>query len=198
MARLTHTTSKFGVEYDSLADLASFTLAPAVMIYSLGLHQMGRVGWVASFLFFACGALRLARFNVEVGKQEKRYFKGLPTPIAAGFISMMVMLHLKYHWGDIVGTFYVMVIAFALAFLMVSNVKYYSFKEIDWHNQRSFTALISFVILIMIVALNPVLVVFLMMLSYITFGLFNYIRQQRQVIVHRINAKRSETLDQNT
>ncbi len=92
VARLTNTQSAFGAQYDSLTDLVSFGVAPALLVYEWSLSDMGRVGWLAAFIFLACAALRLARFNTQVGTADKRYFQGLPSPAAAGVIASMIWL----------------------------------------------------------------------------------------------------------
>ncbi len=92
VARLTNTQSDFGAEYDSLADLVSFGLAPALLVYQWSLYELGRFGWLAAFVYLACAALRLARFNTQVGTADKRYFQGLPSPAAAGVIASMIWL----------------------------------------------------------------------------------------------------------
>src|SRR5215467_205692 len=129
VARLTRTTTQFGVEFDSLADVVSFCVAPAFMLYTLALNGLGRAAWLGAFLFVICGALRLARFNVHSGVSDRRYFVGLPTPAAAGVVAAVVLLvgndELE-RWqaaAIAVGTYIV-------GILMVTTFRYYSFKEI--------------------------------------------------------------------
>ena len=101
VARLTNTQSAFGAQYDSLTDLVSFGVAPALLVYEWSLSDMGRVGWLAAFIFLACAALRLARFNTQVGTADKRYFQGLPSPAAAGVIASMIWLKFwKFEYFD--------------------------------------------------------------------------------------------------
>jgi len=131
VARLTNTTSKFGVEYDSLSDLISFGVAPAVLAYAWALEPFGRSGSLAAFLYVACAALRLARFNVQSETVEKDKFKGLPTPGGAGMIAATVLFY--YYMGGS-GAFpekhvTLLLLVYFLAFLMVSNVAYWSTKE---------------------------------------------------------------------
>src|SRR5215831_7606387 len=128
VARLTRTTTQFGVEFDSLADVVSFCVAPAFMLYTLALGALGRAAWLGAFLFVICGALRLARFNVYSGVSDRRFFVGLPTPAAAGIVAAVVLLlgndEISPWQGALIaaGTYIV-------AILMVSTFRYYSFKE---------------------------------------------------------------------
>src|SRR5215831_5778292 len=126
VARLTRTTTPFGVEFDSLADVVSFCVVPAFMLYTLALNGLGRAAWLGAFLFVICGALRLARFNVYSGVSDRRFFVGLPTPAAAGIVGATVLLLAGdeiERWQEVavaVGTYLV-------ALLMVSTFRYYSF-----------------------------------------------------------------------
>ncbi|HEY5594245.1 MAG TPA: CDP-diacylglycerol--serine O-phosphatidyltransferase, partial [Nitrospiria bacterium] len=129
-ARLTKSTSRFGVEYDSLADLVSFGVAPGLLIYSWALSSYGRIGWIAAFLYVVCGALRLARFNVQVGSVESKHFVGLPIPAAAGVIASLVVLdqHIL-QMGTEIKPLLILGFIYVLAFLMVSSFRYRSFKD---------------------------------------------------------------------
>ena len=136
VARLTNTQSAFGAEYDSLSDLVSFGVAPALLVYEWSLSDLGRIGWLAAFIYLACAALRLARFNTQVGTADKRYFQGLPSPAAAGVIASMIWLKFwNFEYFDIgfVSLSYYIGIAITIicGLLMVSNVRYYSFKEFE-------------------------------------------------------------------
>lgn len=127
IARATRTTSKFGVEYDSLADLITFGAAPGIMMYLWALKPLGRLGWLAAFLFLACGALRLARFNSQTGSVSSDYFVGLPIPAAAGMTAVTVLLFHKLGIGQY--PVMTLIMLYLLSFLMVSTVKYNSFKN---------------------------------------------------------------------
>ena len=129
IARATHTTSKFGVEYDSLADLISFGLAPGVLIYLWALQPLGRIGWLAAFLFMACGALRLARFNTQVGTISGNYFVGLPIPAGAGMLATTILFFNKLSISGNSFSVFILVLIYVLSFLMVSSIKYNSFKK---------------------------------------------------------------------
>lgn len=136
VARITRSTSKFGVEYDSIADVVSFGVAPAVLAYVWALAPLGRLGWAASFFFAACGALRLARFNTISDELPKSYFLGLPIPAAANMIAAAYIAYLEmpfpYFSHIIAGA------CFLLGLLMVSSVRYRSFKDFDLRHRRSF------------------------------------------------------------
>jgi len=150
VARLTNTQSAFGAQYDSLSDLVSFGVAPALLVYEWSLSDMGRVGWLAAFIFLACAALRLARFNTQVGTADKRYFQGLPSPAAAGVIASMIWLKFwkfeYFDFGIVSLSYYIGVgITIVCGLLMVSNVRYYSFKELD-SKKASFRFLLAIVL----------------------------------------------------
>ena len=171
VARLTRTTSKFGVEYDSLADLVSFGVAPGLLIYSWALTNYGRIGWVAAFLFVACGALRLARFNVQVGTVEGRYFVGLPIPAAAGLIATTVLLddHIL-RLGAAMKPLLIVVMTYVLAFLMVSNIRYWSFKGVEMHARRPFQVLVAAVLVVMVITAAPQVMLFTLFAAYAASG----------------------------
>ncbi len=171
VARLTKTTSKFGVEYDSLADLVSFGVAPGLLIYSWALTNYGRIGWVAAFLFVACGALRLARFNVQVGTVEGRYFVGLPIPAAAGLIAATVLLDAHIlRLGAAMKPLLIVVMTYVLAFLMVSNIRYWSFKGVEMHARRPFQVLVAAVLVVMVVTAAPQVMLFALFAAYAASG----------------------------
>ena len=142
VARLTRTTSQFGVHYDSLADLVSFGVAPGILLYSWALvhafHPGG--GWVVAAMYVICGVIRLARFNVHFDPNDKRYFKGLPIPAAACFAALTVLFFKHMEWvedGDLASMpNLVLLIAGVLAFLMISTIRYFSFKDVDFFRKR--------------------------------------------------------------
>ena len=160
VARLTNTQSAFGAEYDSLADLVSFGLAPALLVYEWSLYELGRFGWLAAFVYLACAALRLARFNTQVGIADKRFFQGLPSPAAAGVIASMIWLKI---WtfasfdSEVISLGYYLGAAITIlcGVLMVSNVRYYSFKELD-SKKASFRFLLLIVLSLIILMYKPV------------------------------------------
>ena len=175
IARLTKTDSKFGVEYDSLSDLATFGVAPAILMYAWVLKLYGRIGWLAAFLYFACGALRLARFNVSKAKISQKFFQGLPIPAAAGFLAATVLMHGSVVPIDRSSHFYVVIMVYSLAFLMVSNIRYRSFKEINLGGKKSFQTLIIIVLIIIVIAAKPEITLFLIGVTYVVEGIIEEI-----------------------
>ena len=170
-ARLANATSRFGKEYDSLADLISFGLAPGLLIYSWALVSYNRLGWIAAFLFVVCGALRLARFNVQSAAADPRYFTGLPIPAAASTVAMMVILdnHIL-RLGSEVKPVLILVMTYSLAFLMVSNIKYRSFKDINFNSKRSFQYLVWAILIFGVIALEPQIMLFSIIVLYAISG----------------------------
>lgn len=169
LARLTRATSKFGAELDSLCDLVSFGVAPGMLMYFWALMPFGRLGLMASFLFAACGALRLARFNVQVGVVEKNYFQGLPIPMAAGIIASAYLAFNDMGW-DAQGSIPLLMMTILLAFVMVSNFRYRSFKDIDLKQRQSFKFLILGVIVLFVVAIQPETMLFVLFFGYAILG----------------------------
>lgn len=184
VARMTNTTSQFGVEYDSLADLVSFGVAPAILMYSWALQPFGKLGWLAAFLYVVCGALRLARFNVQAETVGSKHFIGLPIPAAASMVAACVLLF--YHLGGsgTIRMVSVLILIYCLAVLMVSNVPYYSFKDPELLKRRPFGMLVLAVVLIIVIVAQPELMFFIIFLSYIVFSpviaLVAYLRKRRQ------------------
>lgn len=169
VARMTGTTSRFGMEYDSLADLISFGLAPGVLIFTWALRPFGRYGWLAAFLYVVCAALRLARYNVQISTIESKRFNGLPVPAAAVMVVSTVLL---FFYLDLVYAKHVTLLAlvYMLALLMVSNVKYYSFKELSLRKRMPFSLLVGLILLLIVVAAEPQMMVFLLVFGYIASG----------------------------
>lgn len=170
VARLTNTQSAFGAELDSLSDMVSFGVAPALVIYSWSLEGLGKLGWLAAFIFAAAGALRLARFNTQVLVADKRYFQGLPIPAAAGVLASMVWLCVDSEiLGDAVNLI-TAALAIIIAVLMVSNVRYYSFKEIDLKGRVPFVAILLIVLAFVGISLDPPKILFLIFFCYALSG----------------------------
>jgi CDP-diacylglycerol--serine O-phosphatidyltransferase len=169
LARLTRSTSKFGAEYDSLCDLISFGMAPAVLLYLWALQPFGRIGWLACFLYVTCGALRLARFNVQHTVIEKAYFQGLPIPMAAGIVASSV-LAFKDLEMDPVGNPLLLAMTFLLGFVMVSTFRYRSFKDLDLKERLPFRYLVFGVAIVTVIAYRPEVNLFLLFLTYATLG----------------------------
>ncbi len=182
IARATHTTSKFGVEYDSLADLISFGMAPGILMYQWALQPLGRIGWLAAFLFMVCGALRLARFNSKTGTSPNSYFMGLPIPAGAGMNATFLLIFLQF--GIDPGTRIVqaltLIMLCLLAFLMVSAIKYNSFKKAAFLRNGNFNVLVSMVLVFIFIAAKPYIALFLIAVMYVFSGPFNTIRLSRK------------------
>lgn len=171
VARFAKAQSEFGLEYDSLVDVASFGLAPAVLMYKWALFNFGRFGWAAAFLFFACGALRLARFNVQVSDVEKKRFQGLPIPAAACCLTGYVIFY-NYLFGPGTNESYLLVVmTFVIALLMVSNVPYRSFKELDKKPKAHFFFLVLLVGALFVIVTVPQVMIFVLSTGYIVMGI---------------------------
>ncbi len=169
VARLMKATTQFGVEFDSLADVVSFCVAPAFLIYSFALSALGRPAWFGAFLFVVCGALRLARFNVHTGAVDRRYFVGLSTPAAAGVVCSAVILlqGVPASPGLLVS---IAAGTYLVALLMVSTFRYWSFKELDFARRRPLQTLLVVVLGVMIVATHHEFFLFLIFVGYARSG----------------------------
>ena len=184
IARLTNTQSDFGAEYDSLSDMVSFGVAPALLSYQWMLQNIGKLGFFAAFLYTAGAALRLARFNVQKTVVDKRFFKGLPSPAAAAMVAAFIWYGdsntLQGH-GVMVALVVCMVIAAAL--LMVSNLRYYSFKDLDLRGRIPFVVVFGLVLAFGLISIDPPLMILLSMVGYAASGLvltLNQLRRTRQ------------------
>ncbi len=175
IARATNTTSRFGVEYDSLADLISFGLAPGLAMYLWALQPMGRFGWLAAFLFMVCGALRLARFNTQTGKISSDHFVGLPIPAAACMTAATILLWHKFDLAIGNQRLLMLIMLYVLAFLMVSNIKYNSFKRAELFHRINFNMLVAAILVLIFIAAQPSIALFIIGLSYVLSGPFNLI-----------------------
>jgi len=154
IARLTNTTSEFGAQLDSLADVISFGVAPAVLVYSWGLSAIPRAGWLAAFLFVMCGTLRLARFNVQKHVVDGRHFVGMPIPAAAGQVAAIVFF-VSSPPEQRLPAILLSAIVVVLAFLMVSTFRYPSFKGVDLRSRRSYINVLGIALLFLLVAIHP-------------------------------------------
>ncbi|TGD71618.1 CDP-diacylglycerol--serine O-phosphatidyltransferase [Mangrovimicrobium sediminis] len=174
IARMTNTQSKFGAEYDSLADMVSFGVAPALVMFSFALGDLGKFGWSASFIYVACAALRLARFNTQIGKADKNYFTGLASPSAATIVVSAVWVCSDLGWtgAELPGhvAFMLALLTAVSGFLMIANFPYYSFKSIDFHGRVPFFAMILVVLGFGLVTLDPPLILFIAFLGYAASG----------------------------
>lgn len=166
IARLTNTQSAFGAEYDSLSDMVTFGVAPALLIYSAHLSQLGKFGWLIAFVYTAAVALRLARFNTELDVTDKGWFKGLSCPPAAAIIASFAWLCQQHVWKNTALALFIAVMVLLLAIAMVSNIRYYSFKDVDFKGRVPFLYLIFIVVLFVAIAANPAKVLFIGFLIY--------------------------------
>ena len=170
IARFTHTTTQFGTEFDSLSDLVAFGVAPAVLVFQWALEPFGRLGWLACFMYLICGALRLARFNVQKETVEAKYFKGLPIPAAASLIaSLFLFMSVS---GELQGSRQILVIVliYILSFLMVSNIDYLSFKEFELKNKKPFSVLVAIILIFVVIAYKPKIMIFFSLAIYVLSG----------------------------
>jgi len=171
IARLTNTQSDFGVEYDSLSDMVSFGLAPALVVYQWSLAGLGKMGWLGAFVYAAAAALRLARFNTQAGSADKRYFQGLPSPSAAALIAGTVWCGETLAMGRGESfTLFAFPATMIAGILMVSNIRYHSFKQFDFRGRVPFVAGLIVVMVFVLIAIEPALVLFIMALVYATSG----------------------------
>jgi CDP-diacylglycerol--serine O-phosphatidyltransferase len=184
VARLTGTTSKFGVEYDSLADLVAFGVAPGLLMYAWALKPFGKLGWLAAFLYVVCGALRLARFNVQVTTVESKRFVGLPIPAAASMVAACVILF--YHLGGsgTIRKLSVLILIYVLALLMVSSFRYYSFKDPELVKRQPFGFLVLAIFIIIVIVAEPQIMFFLLFCCYTISGPIGYLLRLTQRTKH--------------
>ena len=188
VARLTNTQSAFGAEYDSLSDMVAFGVAPALLAYEWALSGLGNVGLTVAFIYVACAALRLARFNTQIGKVDKRYFIGLASPAAAGVVAGTVWAVWAFGEksgvsGDDLPIFVVMLYALLVAaagLLMVSNFKYNSFKDLDLKGRVPFVAILAVVLVFAVVFSDPPRILLLIFLAYAVSGPLQYLLRLRR------------------
>ncbi|MEW6675193.1 MAG: CDP-diacylglycerol--serine O-phosphatidyltransferase [Nitrospirota bacterium] len=185
VARLTHSTTRFGIELDSLSDIVAFGVAPAVMLYKWALMPFGRVGWAVAFLFLACGALRLARYNVQMGSTESRSFTGMPIPGTATIVATLVIF---YHeiWDTLPDkNYFILIFTIFLAILMVSTLRFHGAKELDFSKRKPFWILVAIVIIFTLVIIHPPVALFVFAMIYLVGGIienvFLYYKKRRRM-----------------
>ena len=176
VARLTNTTSEFGEQYDSLADIISFGMAPAFLAYAWVLKPYGRLGWMAAFLFLLCGALRLTRFNISQPDVKSQHFVGLPIPGAAAVIASIIIA-----FEDIFTTklspVIMVVVVYLLAFLMVSNIKYPAFKKLEFKKRVAFSRFLFVILFLFILATIPRIALFVISFGFVLWGPLSYLKK---------------------
>ena len=185
VARMTNTESEFGAQYDSLADMLSFGMAPALVVYLWGLSTLGKYGWLAAFVYTAAAALRLARFNTQVGIADKRYFQGLPSPASAAVIAGLVWVSVEHgYYGDNLTPQFRIIAAFMTALagvLMVSNIRYHSFKELNLKDRIPFVTMLLMVAVIVLISVDPPQILFGAFLVYAFWGpIFNLVELRKR------------------
>ncbi|HSW68682.1 MAG TPA: CDP-diacylglycerol--serine O-phosphatidyltransferase [Gammaproteobacteria bacterium] len=166
VARMTNTQTAFGAEYDSLSDMVAFAIAPSLIVYSWSLHTLGKFGWLVAFIYTAATALRLARFNTQSHDTDKRYFQGLPSPAAAAVVAGMVWCASYYEISGMFIAVPAAVVTLCAAALMVSRVRYYSFKQIDFKGKVPFIMVVILVFIIAGIAIDPPQILFGVFLVY--------------------------------
>ena len=155
VARMTNTQSDFGAEYDSMSDMVSFGVAPALLAYNWGLAELGQIGWLAAFIYCAGAALRLARFNTQVGVEDKKFFQGLASPAAAAVIAGSIWLGSENSLQGEDISWLVAVMTIILGLLMVSNFRYHSFKDFDWREKVNFLTILLVVGVFVLISIEP-------------------------------------------
>ncbi|MGC1181925.1 CDP-diacylglycerol--serine O-phosphatidyltransferase [Legionella sp.] len=171
IARLTNTQTEFGAQYDSLSDMVTFGVAPSLLIYTLTLSQLGKVGWLIAFVYTAAVALRLARFNTQLELIDKRYFQGLPCPPSAAVLASFAWLCYQNDWHNMFVSVATAMLSLVASVLMVSNFRYYSFKEIDFKGKVPFLYVLVMIVLFVAIAANPSWVIFIGFSVYALSGL---------------------------
>ncbi|PWK44453.1 CDP-diacylglycerol--serine O-phosphatidyltransferase [Pleionea mediterranea] len=198
VARMTNTQSDFGAEYDSMADIVSFGIAPALVIYNWALSSHGKLGWLAAFVFVAGGALRLARFNTQLGTSDKRYFQGLAIPSAAAILAGMVWLGVDLEIDGQVYGIWISIITMLLGLSMVSNLRYYSFKEVDWRGKVPFIAVLVVVLAFVLIAYQPPVVLFTVFSVYALSGPVLTLWQKRNLMLRRGERAKAKNSSEDT
>ena len=170
VARMTNTQTAFGAEYDSLSDMVAFGLAPSLVMYQWALVGLGKLGWLAAFIYTAGAALRLARFNSAIATADKRYFTGLPSPSAAAIIAGFVWVGVDNGISGERAAWFALVLTVAAGLLMVSNLTYSSFKKVDFRGKVPFFAIVVVMLVFAVVVTEPPLVLFLVFFAYTLSG----------------------------
>ncbi len=171
VARLTNTQTAFGAQYDSLSDLVAFGIAPSLVIYAWALYSLGKIGWLVAFIYSVATALRLARFNATLDTADKRYFTGLPSPAAAGWVASTVWIGHEFGLKSLHGSAITAAIITVVAgVLMVSNIRYYSFKEFDMKGKVPFIMVLVVVLMFVIISTDPPQVLFYAFTAFVLSG----------------------------
>jgi CDP-diacylglycerol--serine O-phosphatidyltransferase len=198
IARMTNSCSAFGAEYDSLADMISFGLAPSLLIYQWALHDFGKLGWIIAFIYTVAAALRLARFNTQVDTADKKYFQGLPSPVAAALLASFVWMVETNSINTGLEPFLALLFTLVVGLMMVSNIRFESFKEFSLKNKVPFVTLLIIVLVLSVIALKPAMILFIIILSYIFYGLVMtlVLLQKKRTVRKKKSNLKNEQLDQ--
>ncbi|MDB6096096.1 MAG: CDP-diacylglycerol--serine O-phosphatidyltransferase [Francisellaceae bacterium] len=180
VARMTNTQSAFGAEFDSLSDMVCFGVGPALVIYNWALSHIGKIGWLAAFVYAVATALRLARFNTQLNNPDKKFFIGIPCPAAAAVPAGLVWIGTEYALPSRNMSFGIAIMMVCLGLLMVSNIRYYSFKEIDFTGKVPFVAVLMVVLIYTLVAWDPPTVLFAVFVGYVLSGPIYWLWQRRK------------------
>ncbi|MCB1886928.1 MAG: CDP-diacylglycerol--serine O-phosphatidyltransferase [Rhodocyclaceae bacterium] len=180
VARLTRTQSEFGAQYDSLSDMVSFGAAPALVAYEWALKDMGKIGWIAAFIYCAGAALRLARFNTNIDVVDKRFFQGMPSPAAAALVAGMVWVAIDNGFAGHDLRWFAGALTIFAGLTMVSNVPYYSGKEINLRRSVPFFVILGVMLAFALVSIDPALVLFILFLGYALSGYVLLLSRRRR------------------
>lgn len=170
IARMTNSCSAFGAEYDSLADMISFGLAPAILVFQWALMDFGKLGWLIAFIYTVAAALRLARFNTQVGIADKRYFQGLPSPAAAALLAGLVWVVESNQLELAITPVVALILTLFAGVMMVSNTRFSSFKELNLKDKVPFVTLLVVVLVFVVITIKPAMILFLLFLGYAISG----------------------------
>lgn len=202
VARMTNTQSDFGMQYDSLADLIAFGMAPALILYEWQLKDMaawgaawGRLGWSASFIYVTAAAWRLARFNVQTATSDKRFFKGLPSPAAAVLLVATMWVLLEAQWADKTLAIFALFITFSGGLLMVSNVIYYSFKDLDAIKKVPYFVMPAILMVMATIIVSPAEILYTIFLTYVLSGPIMFAYRRLRLIQRRAERAKSHNKD---
>lgn len=201
IARLTNTQSDFGAQYDSLADLVAFGLAPSLVVYVFTLSELGKLGWLAAFIYAACAALRLARFNTQVGVADKRFFQGLASPAAAALVAGFVWVASDYEFESNILSFPALFLTVLAGLLMVSNIRYRSFKDLDLKGKVPFVTVLVVVMVFVFISIDPPQVLFAVFLLYALSGPATTVlglRQRKQLREQEQEKEKEKELEKQT
>ena len=190
IARLTGTQSAFGAQFDSLSDMVSFGVAPALIMFSWGFAPLGQVGWAASFIYMSCAALRLARYNVQLGTVDKRFFVGLQSPVAAGLVSFVPWVGFRYgiEVTGVLPYLFALLTIFA-GLLMISNYRYSSFKELDFIGTVPYMVFVLTIVLLVLIVQNPPVVFLAVSIIYAISGPIGWLYKRQAGRKKEVNSK---------